>query len=35
MQGHRKPDDVLWDIPIKKPFQHKALDIITRYKIKT
>ena len=35
MQGHRNPDDGLWDIPIKKPFQHKALVIITRYKTKT
>ena len=35
MQGHRNPDDGLWEIPIKKPFQHKALAIITRYKTKT
>ena len=35
MQGHRNPDDGLCDIPIKKPFQHKALAIITKDKTKT
>ena len=35
MQGHRNPGDGLWDIPIKKPFQHKALAIIIRDKKKT
>ena len=35
MQGHRNLDDGLWDIPIKKPLQHKALAIITKDKTKT
>ena len=35
MQGHRNPDNGLWYIPIQKPFQHKALAIITRDKTKT
>ena len=35
MQGHRNPDNGLWYIPIKKPFQHKALAIITKDKTKT
>ena len=34
MQGHRNPDDGLWDIPIKKPFENKALAIITKDKTK-
>ena len=34
MQGHRNADDGLWDIPIKKNFQKKALSIITRDKTK-
>ena len=34
MQGHRNPNDGLWDIPIKKPSQHKALAIITKDKTK-
>jgi hypothetical protein len=35
MQGHRNPDDGLWDIPIERPIRHKALAIITRDKTKT
>ena len=35
MQGHSNPDYGLWDIQIKKTFQHKALAIITKYKTKT
>ena len=35
IQVHRNPDDGLWDISIKKPFQHKALAIITKDKTKT
>ena len=35
MQGHRNPDNGLWDIPIKKHFKHKALAIITKDKTKT
>ena len=34
MQGYRNLEDGLWDIPIKKPFKHKALAIITREKTK-
>ena len=35
IQGHRNPDYGLWDVPIKKNFQHKALAVIAKDKTKT